>query len=1190
VWAASVAAVEALKQRQSIIDRLPVLMAPTAAASAPAAASGTAIPVPASRAEQSRSQISVQSVLAVAGAGLFAVAAVVFTFLNPDLTNFDTRTAIIAVTTAIFLGGAWLLARARLQFSAEAVGALGMVFVVLDIWAFSTLAPIEVSPWIFGGIGTLLASSAMVLVAALARIRIWFWAGLVGLAITPAFFGYAQDNSWSPILGHLAVGLAALGTHEIARRLAARFGNALRAEHITATLIQALVVAVVLGQLVVLPDPRSTALALSTAGIIAALAVIAALGTRYLATPFWSFLAGVLSITAVALLPFALMLDAPAWLVALVPLAAAIGIAGLAAVRKLGTVSRRPLLSGAWMILFFAAVPASAIAALQILGPLFGLVSSGGYGEYGSTSLGDYDQGLASVLGLAAVSIGALALALLTSNRRRPEANTLAVDGVRPTSAALGVALWFGVFALIALTAWTGFLPITRVGLGLVIAAGLSAIVLRSKKVAAADGLFRAPFVVGAHFVVILAALISWVDPGIRSMAGAAIVAVLVVVAQTVPKGARPVYLGVGYAYALVIFASTLDLAQVETIAVLCLTTTLASLCALAATLTRWLGIRSWYAVLIVTAVPFAIGIVSVLQVRSGWTALSTGVTFALALALLVTRRPGLTRFLRATAAALLVPALAVVVICLGAQMLAVSASPITLPIIAIIVACTLPSTGLIEVALVHRGLDEKDARVARIWIEISSLVTAVFAVLLALARAAAGIPTSFLVLMIIGIGSVATVIFARRQYAGVIAWASFTGALWCVWAFAGVDLVEPYLLPPALAAAVVGAVLTARGASGIGLPAVGLFATGLACAVMPPLAVLALSGSGVDATAPWRTLGLLAGALLLLLLGALIPRLSNLPAFRRIGSLRNPLLIIAIVAAAGGSVQAVRYGLGLDTMWVRDPQFAMLPVLVFSAAASLLAMIIAHLLPPSERYARWRYVPACLYLVVGPIAAVGPGWLPILTLLGFTLALLTLMLVTAARARTRPVTSPPVWFLFLLAWCTAVASWSERELRVEVFSLPLGLALLAAGIIAMRPAKTEPLPLRKPGWTSWPIGFTGSWKLLAPGILVTLGPSVLATGTDPRTERAILVIALALIAILVGSLMKLAAPFILGLIVLPIENVVVFTVQVGQSIGALPWWITLATAGAVLLVIAVTSEKRVAGDRGVAARLRDLT
>jgi hypothetical protein len=59
---------------------------------------------------------------------------------------------------------------------------------------------------------------------------------------------------------------------------------------------------------------------------------------------------------------------------------------------------------------------------------------------------------------------------------------------------------------------------------------------------------------------------------------------------------------------------------------------------------------------------------------------------------------------------------------------------------------------------------------------------------------------------------------------------------------------------------------------------------------------------------------------------------------------------------------------------------------------------------------------------------------------------------------------------------------------------------------------------------------------------------------------------------------------------VLPVENIVVFAVQIGRNIGALPWWITLATAGAVLLVLAVTSERRVGKGQGAAARIRDLT
>jgi hypothetical protein len=231
-------------------------------------------------------------------------------------------------------------------------------------------------------------------------------------------------------------------------------------------------------------------------------------------------------------------------------------------------------------------------------------------------------------------------------------------------------------------------------------------------------------------------------------------------------------------------------------------------------------------------------------------------------------------------------------------------------------------------------------------------------------------------------------------------------------------------------------------------------------------------------------------------------------------------------------------------------------------------------------------YAPAAAFLAIGPIAAVRVGVLPVLALYVLGFGFLALMLVTVVRARNRAVTLPPVWFTFAVAWCLMVSSWSTRELiRVEGYSLPLGLALLAAGVIAMR----QETVAVSPGPTSWPVGFRGSWRLLAPGIVVTLLPSILATGTDPQTWRAILVLGLALVSILIGSLRRLGAPFVIGLIVLPIENIVVFAVQIGRGIESVPWWITLAIVGAVLLIIAVTYERRSGEDGSIAARLRDL-
>src|SRR5690606_33939910 len=95
LWDASQSAATALERRQRLLNRVPMAaraLAPVAA-SQPQAPSPTA-PLPPSSAP--RSSATLQSVLAIAGAGLFAIAAIVFTFFNPDLTDRALRSLIVA--------------------------------------------------------------------------------------------------------------------------------------------------------------------------------------------------------------------------------------------------------------------------------------------------------------------------------------------------------------------------------------------------------------------------------------------------------------------------------------------------------------------------------------------------------------------------------------------------------------------------------------------------------------------------------------------------------------------------------------------------------------------------------------------------------------------------------------------------------------------------------------------------------------------------------------------------------------------------------------------------------------------------------------------------------------------------------------------------------------------------------------
>ncbi len=102
--------------------------------------------------------------------------------------------------------------------------------------------------------------------------------------------------------------------------------------------------------------------------------------------------------------------------------------------------------------------------------------------------------------------------------------------------------------------------------------------------------------------------------------------------------------------------------------------------------------------------------------------------------------------------------------VCLGAQLLATSGSPVVLPVIATLVAAVLSAGEVIRGALARR-VAPADARAAGLGIEASALVTAAIAVALSLTRDAAGLATALVVLVVLGTGFIVTAVFARRRY-----------------------------------------------------------------------------------------------------------------------------------------------------------------------------------------------------------------------------------------------------------------------------------------------------------------------------------------------------------------------------------------------------------------------------------------
>ncbi len=1142
-----------LRTREALLSALPRVAPAPPSVAAPAAHALEAAAAPAMSASRPASvrapqdSTSLQSVLAVAGAGLFGIAAIVFTFLNPDLTDRALRSVIVAGVTVLFLAASLLLARRGLRFSAEAIGGLGLVFVGIDVWAFAQLGGSAQDTWLLAAFATAIGGGVLTAGGLLRSIRSWTLGGVVGLAAVPAMVGYAAGDGLGTAIGHL-------GTALLAALLIARLAGlgpferrALTALQLAGTLSAPLLA---FGEAADQPNPGPGFFGLAL--MFALIAGVAAASARFILPGLWSFIAGGSAALALLFSAHSVVVSAIRfewWWAVLAPVAT-VAFAMVALVPIPRAVGRIPLVLG-------ALVPAVMISAVPML---FSVVS--GLGTLSALATGGVisdaldPAGWSFIVALLGASIVLAGFGRIA--RHREPLRILAVV----TDAAAMLAAAAALFAFVSLPV----LPLAlRVDAALVLIA-LAAEALRRAGRGGAEvvhSIRRLLALIALHALLLAVALNSWADPRFAPVVGVAVLVVLAVVAAASPAQIRFAHVGVGFGYALVCLGAALQLSVLSDVGVQCLTASAALIAAIAATFLRRIDSRSWYAILVVTAVPFLIGVAQVVVERSGWTALSTTLMCALCVALLVTRRPGLTDALRVGAAALIVPTIAVAVLCLGAQLLTMSGSPVVLPIIAVIVAVALGSGEEIARRLRLAGRSGGTADAARIAIECTALVTAAIAVALALVREAAGLGTAVLALGILCAGGIATALLAHRRYGWLLSAVAGTGALWCVWGMLDVSLIEAYVLPPALGAAVVGVILVRRGAR-----ATGLYTAGLGAAVGLTL-ILSVDEMIDSGSGPWRSIALLAASWLLLGVAAVWER-TPLAA-----SLRVPTRVIAAAAATGGVVLAVRVALG-ETVPGLTPLalFALcIGIGVLSGAVMVVAASGIRRAVPALAASRWLSAPAALAFGLCSWVAIERDWASIWAMWALMIVVLAVMVTAAVRAGRTVL--PPVWFLFVLAFVTAVVAWSPRDLRVEWFSLPLGAFLIAAGIAGMRTAGRGTDAAGQATIDGWPAGAAGSWRLLAPGIIVMMSASVVATFTDPLTWRAVLVMVLALIAILVGSARRFAAPFVLGLVVLPVENVFVFAVQIGRGIESMPWWITLAVVGAVLLILAVTYERK---------------
>ncbi|MEU4364653.1 hypothetical protein [Promicromonospora sp. NPDC023987] len=823
----------------------------------------------------------------------------------------------------------------------------------------------------------------------------------------------------------------------------------------------------------------------------------------------------------------------------------------------------------------------------------------------------------------------------------------IALDPRLLTAASLG-ALTLLAFVLVAATAdrtaaWRGLRPAVTAVHGatraLVRASGRLRAIGGTRVTGADLRLARATALTGVFIATGMLLVLSWASRPTAAAGALAVCALLLSLRGVLRPATHPWLVGAGYVYPLAVLGVVLAWLDLSTVAAICTVSAVASLVTIAVTLGARTSRAEWYVVLCVTAGPFAAGVVTVVFERTWWSAGAAAAMLALELVLLLTARAGLSGVLRSGAAFLLLPTASVMVTSAGAMILEVSGSPYVLPATALVVSAVAGGAARVAERIAARVPDGGPGLAAGVHrsLERSALLTGAITILLAYARPAAGPDVAVAVLLLLMAGTALVAREPGRRRVWLLVVALGLAALWTALAGGDVMLIEAYTLPPALGAIAVGVLLAWRlGRAGADVeggdqPAVAgrapanavthawrLAAVGAGLAVVPSLLVHLTRTEPAD----WRAFALMGGAVLAL--GAAYA--LGLAAVReRFAVLREPwthparrgLVAVAALAALGGVIESLQVarepvswlgfgreaspalprltwydgaplGATVEAGWVFAVGlgWALLAGVLLIAAAA----VARHAADgrPSPWLDRWGMAPGLVLATLGAVANTRPVWVSIVSLLVLELVLLAVLVLVTRRAG-RPGLGAPPWLVWLCATAVAIAAWSPRELRVEAFSVMLGAGLIWSGAAALRRWVAAGEPEGATGTLmTWPVGYHGSWRTIGWGIAALVGPSVLSTVTDPLTIRASWVVLAALAAVLVGSRLRLSAPFWIGVWTLAVEVVIVFA-KLGVGVSPLPWILTLVPAAVVLLIIATLDERRTAASGGTAAYLRDL-
>ena len=411
--------------------------------------------------------------------------------------------------------------------------------------------------------------------------------------------------------------------------------------------------------------------------------------------------------------------------------------------------------------------------------------------------------------------------------------------------------------------------------------------------------------------------------------------------------------------------------------------------------------------------------------------------------------------------------------------------------------------------------------------------------------------------------------LFASRSPRRHLGWAALalaTAGLWWRLSSESVQALEPYVLPLAGALLAIAFFIHRAGtvqqrAQTVDAPTPSSAAplitlSGLLVAVLP-LAADAVTG---DSSRAYIIFGISA---VLAVLGSFLAR----PAIQ--GHLDAVTLAGAVgvlVTASGRALLAPRHDLVADAWLV-----ALLVVLLTAA--------IGQARVRQEPSTHWRMVASQVLAIIAiavPTLLQAEGYSD--TTLGFVRAIATIALMCAVHVIAFSINSAPftrhlALAAIALAGAAAGVAFARDAIHpVELGLLPIAVALLVTGRIRLL---TEP--------------DARSWRTLAPGLLLLLIPSLLATSVEPELWRLVGLGVVAVAVLIVGAMRKLQAPFILGLGVVLIHGFATFAPQIRAVYESQEWWVWGGLAGIVLVLLAIRYENRIQNLKSAIVRIAAL-